>query len=70
MIVPHFSISAIINSGCHLKKKIVFDIFSSLCLKNRSRHMRLSRLLSNHSTDAANIQESNSVYQFNLCATI
>jgi hypothetical protein len=27
-------------------------------LKNRSRHMRLSTLLSKHLTDAANIQES------------
>jgi hypothetical protein len=32
--------------------------------------MRLSTLLSNHLTDAANIQESNSVNYFNLCATI
>jgi hypothetical protein len=32
--------------------------------------MRLSRLLSKHSIDAANIQESNSVNNFNLCATI
>jgi hypothetical protein len=32
--------------------------------------MRLSRLLSKHSTDAANIQESNRVNNFNLCATI
>jgi hypothetical protein len=32
--------------------------------------MRLSRLLSKHSTDAANIQKSNSVSHFNLCATI
>jgi hypothetical protein len=32
--------------------------------------MRLSRLLSNHSTDAANVQESISVNHFNLCATI
>jgi hypothetical protein len=32
--------------------------------------MRLSRLLSKHSTDAANIQESNSVNYFNLCITI
>jgi hypothetical protein len=32
--------------------------------------MRLSRLLSKHSTDAANIQKSNSVNHFNLCATI
>jgi hypothetical protein len=33
--------------------------------------MRLSRLFSKHSTDAANIQESNRVpNQFNLCATI
>jgi hypothetical protein len=32
--------------------------------------MRLSRLLSKHSADAANIQESNSVNYFNLCATI
>jgi hypothetical protein len=32
--------------------------------------MRLSKLLSKHLTDAANIQESNSVNYFNLCATI
>jgi hypothetical protein len=32
--------------------------------------MRLSRLLSKHSTHATNIQESNSVNHFNLCATI
>jgi hypothetical protein len=32
--------------------------------------MRLSTLLSKHLTDAANIQESNSVHYFNLCATI
>jgi hypothetical protein len=32
--------------------------------------MRLSRLLSKHSADAANIQKSNSVHNFNLCATI
>jgi hypothetical protein len=32
--------------------------------------MRLSRLLSKHSTDAANIQKSNSLNHFNLCATI
>jgi hypothetical protein len=32
--------------------------------------MRLSTLLSKHLTDAANIQESNSVNYFNLCATI
>jgi hypothetical protein len=32
--------------------------------------MRLSRLLSKYSTDAANIQKSNSVNHFNLCATI
>jgi hypothetical protein len=48
------------------EKKIVFDFFSFLYLKNRSRHMRLSTLLA----DAANIQESNGVNYFNLCATI
>jgi hypothetical protein len=32
--------------------------------------MRLSRLLSKHSADAVNIQKSNSVNHFNLCATI
>jgi hypothetical protein len=32
--------------------------------------MQLSRLLSNHSVDAANIQKSNSLTHFNLCATI
>jgi hypothetical protein len=32
--------------------------------------MRLSRFLSKHSTDAANIQESNSVNYFTLCGTI
>jgi hypothetical protein len=32
--------------------------------------MRLSRSLSKHSADAANIQKSNSVNHFNLCATI
>jgi hypothetical protein len=32
--------------------------------------MRLSRLLSKHSADAANIQKSNSVNHFNLCVTI
>jgi hypothetical protein len=32
--------------------------------------MRLSRLLSKHLADAANIQKSNSVNHFNLCATI
>jgi hypothetical protein len=32
--------------------------------------MRLSRLLSKHSSDAASIQKSNSVNHFNLCATI
>jgi hypothetical protein len=32
--------------------------------------MRLSRLLNKHSADAANIQKSNSVNHFNLCATI
>jgi hypothetical protein len=32
--------------------------------------MRLSTLLSKHLTDAANIQESNSVNYFNLCPTI
>jgi hypothetical protein len=51
-------------------KKIVLDIFSLLYLKNRNRYMRLSTLLSKHLTDAANIQESNSVNYFNLCATI
>jgi hypothetical protein len=51
-------------------KKIFFDIFSLLYLKNRSKHMRLSTLLSKHLTNAANIQESNSVNYFNLCGTI
>jgi hypothetical protein len=32
--------------------------------------MRLSTLLSKHLTNAANIQELNSVNYFNLCATI
>jgi hypothetical protein len=32
--------------------------------------MRLSRLLSKHSADAANIHESNNVNYFNLCGTI
>jgi hypothetical protein len=32
--------------------------------------MRLSRVLSKHSAGAANIQESNSLNYFNLCATI
>jgi hypothetical protein len=32
--------------------------------------MRLSRLLSKYSADATNIQKSNSVNHFNLCATI
>jgi hypothetical protein len=32
--------------------------------------MRLSRLLSEHSADVANIQKSNTVNYFNLCATI
>jgi hypothetical protein len=32
--------------------------------------MRLSRFLSRHSADAANIQKSNSVNHFHLCATI
>jgi hypothetical protein len=32
--------------------------------------MRLSTLLRKHLIDAANIQESNSVNYFNLCATI
>jgi hypothetical protein len=32
--------------------------------------MRLSTLLSKHLTDAANIQQSNSVNYFNLCGTI
>jgi hypothetical protein len=32
--------------------------------------MRLSKLLSEHSTDVANIQESNSVNYLNLCAAI
>jgi hypothetical protein len=32
--------------------------------------MRLSRLLSKNTADTANIQESNSVNYFNLCATI
>jgi hypothetical protein len=32
--------------------------------------MGLSRLLNKHSADAANIQKSNSVNHFNLCATI
>jgi hypothetical protein len=32
--------------------------------------MRLSMFLSKHSADAANIQKSNSVNHFNLCATI
>jgi hypothetical protein len=32
--------------------------------------MRPSRLLSKHLTDASNIQHSNSVNCFNLCATI
>jgi hypothetical protein len=32
--------------------------------------MRLSRLLSKYSADAANIQKSNGVNHFNLCATI
>jgi hypothetical protein len=32
--------------------------------------MQLSTLLSKHLTDAANIQEPNSVNYFNLCATI
>jgi hypothetical protein len=32
--------------------------------------MRLSRLLSKHSADAANIQKSNSVNNFHLSATI
>jgi hypothetical protein len=60
------------NNKCRVpfEKKIVFDIFSLLYLKNRSRHMRPSTLLSKHLTDAANIQESNSVDCFNLCATI
>jgi hypothetical protein len=53
-----------------ISKKLVFDIFNLLSLKNRSRHMRLITLLSKHLADAANIQESNSVNYFNLCATI
>jgi hypothetical protein len=32
--------------------------------------MRLSKLLSKHSADAATIQKSNSVNHFHLCATI
>jgi hypothetical protein len=32
--------------------------------------MRLSRFLSKHSADAANIRKSNIVNHFNLCATI
>jgi hypothetical protein len=32
--------------------------------------MRLSTLLSKHSADAENIQKSNSVNDFNLCATV
>jgi hypothetical protein len=32
--------------------------------------MRLSGLLSKHSADAANTQKSNSLNNFNLCATI
>jgi hypothetical protein len=32
--------------------------------------MRLSRLLSKYSADEPNIQKSNSVNHFNLCATI
>jgi hypothetical protein len=32
--------------------------------------MRLSRLLSKHSADAANIQKSNNDNHFNLCGTI
>jgi hypothetical protein len=32
--------------------------------------MRLSRSLSKHSANAANIQKSNSVNHFNLCGTI
>jgi hypothetical protein len=32
--------------------------------------MRLSRLLSKHSADAANIQKSNSINYFNLCVLI
>jgi hypothetical protein len=32
--------------------------------------MRLSRLLSKHSADAANIQKSNSANHFNLCEMI
>jgi hypothetical protein len=32
--------------------------------------MRLSRLLSKHSADAANIQKSNSVNRFDLCAAV
>jgi hypothetical protein len=32
--------------------------------------MRLSRLLSKHPANAANIQKSNGVNHFNLCATI
>jgi hypothetical protein len=45
------------------------ESFSLVYLKNRSRHMRLSTLLSKHLTDAANILESNSVNYFNLCVT-
>jgi hypothetical protein len=32
--------------------------------------MQPSRLLSRHSADAANIQKSNNVWHFNLCAII
>jgi hypothetical protein len=51
------SISAIINTGCHLKK-MSFSHFYFVIFKKSQQH----------SADAANIQKSNSVNHFNLCA--
>jgi hypothetical protein len=52
------------------KKEFLTFLVCYTYLKNRSTHMKLSRLLSKHSADAANIQKSKSINHFNLCGTI
>jgi hypothetical protein len=52
------------------KNEFLTFLVCYIYLKNRSRHIRLSTLLSKQFTGAANNQESNSVNYFNLCPTI
>jgi hypothetical protein len=58
------STSAIINAGCHLKKNEFLTFL--VCYVKKIAVGICNRA----GADATNIQESNSVNHFNLCATI